>query len=130
MAPIAIRDGDFGSLLDSDGEVIDSSFKERRKDQLLSVYQALQPDIVMLEAYPFGRRQVRFELVPLIEAIKASKPQPILVTSLLDIVQRRSKPGRDEETALLVNQYFDKVLVHGDPAFATCLLYTSPSPRD
>ncbi len=119
LAPIAIRDGDFGRLLDSDGELIDSSFKERRKDQLLNVYHALQPDIVMLEAYPFGRRQVRFELVPLIDAVKASKARPILVTSLRDIVQRRSKPGRDEETARLVNQYFDKVLVHGDPAFAT-----------
>ncbi len=119
LAAIAIRDGDFGNLLDSEGQVIDSTFKEHRKNQLLNIYRSTQPDIVMLEAYPFGRRQVRFELVPLIEAIKASNPRPILVTSLRDIVQRRSKPGRDEETAQLVNQYFDKVLVHGDPAFAT-----------
>ena len=119
LPSIAIRDGDFGKLLDSDGKVIGPAFKAHRKAQLLNTFHASQPDIVVLEAFPFGRRQVRFELLPLIEAIDASEPRPILVTSLRDIVQKRSKPGRDEQTAQLINQSFDKVLVHGDPAFAT-----------
>jgi predicted glycosyltransferase len=34
-------------------------------------------------------------------------------------LQERVKPGRNEETVEILNRYFDMVLVHGDPAFAT-----------
>ena len=61
---------------------------------------------------------MRFELLPLIEAIAAMSPRPKLVTSVRDILQERAKPGRNEETVDLVNAHFDLVMVHGDPAFA------------
>ncbi len=119
LPPIAIRDGNFAALVDAQGNLVDESYKQRRCDMLLESYRSISPDIVILEAFPFGRRLVRFELLPLIEAIEHSTPKPVLVASLRDILQKRSKPGRDEETAELVRQHFDKVLVHGDPAFAT-----------
>ncbi len=118
LPPIAVRDGDFSALVDAQGNLIDESYKQRRCDMLLETYRSIRPDIVILEAFPFGRRLVRFELLPLLEAIGRSTPKPVLVASLRDILQKRSKPGRDEETAALVRQHFDKVLVHGDPAFA------------
>ena len=62
---------------------------------------------------------MRFELLPLIEAIAAMKPRPALVTSVRDILQERTKPGRDAETVEILNRHFDLVMVHGDPAFAT-----------
>ncbi len=119
LPPIAIRDGDFSALVDAQGNLVDEPYKQRRCDKLLETYRSIRPDIVILEAFPFGRRLVRFELLPLIEAMERSTPKPVLVASLRDILQRRSKPGRDEETAGLVRQHFDKVLVHGDPDFAT-----------
>ncbi len=118
LPSLAVRDGNFSALVDSDGQVVDDVFKENRRIHLLEAYARCRPDIVMLEAYPFGRRQLRFELLPLIEAIQISLPKPLLVTSIRDVLQRRSKAGRDEETAKLINLYFDKVLVHGDPKFA------------
>ena len=119
LPPIAVRDGDFAALVDAQGNLLDESYKQRRSDLLLSTYRSIRPDIVILEAFPFGRRLVRFELLPLIEAIEHSTPKPVLVASIRDILQRRSKPGRAEETAELVRQHFDKVLVHGDPAFVS-----------
>ncbi len=68
-----------------DGNTVDDAFKKNRRKRLLTIYDSVRPDIVMLEAYPFGRRQLRFELLPLIEAIEASAPKPILVTSLGDV---------------------------------------------
>ena len=62
---------------------------------------------------------MRFELLPLLEAIAAMKPRPALVTSVRDILQERIKPGRDEETVEILNRHFDLVMVHGDPVFAT-----------
>ena len=78
-----------------------------------------KPDIVVIEAYPFGRRQMRFELLPLLDAIAAMTPKPALVTSVRDILQERVKAGRNEETVEIVNRHFDLVMVHGDPAFAS-----------
>jgi predicted glycosyltransferase len=119
LPAMAVRDGRFGELVDIDGKCVDDGFKAHRCQQLLNAYESIEPDIVMLEAFPFGRRQLRFELLPLIEAIQLSVPKPVLVTSIRDVLQRNRKAGRDEETAYLVKRYFDKVLVHGDPKFAT-----------
>ena len=118
LPPIAVADCAFLGLVTRTGEPADEIYLEARKNQLLAAYHAVKPDIVMLEAFPFGRRQVRFELLPLIDAIDATHPRPALVTSLRDILQRRSKPGRDEETVALIRRAFDLVLVHGDPNFA------------
>lgn len=118
LPPITSGDAGFSGLADINGNPVDDAFKESRKEQLLAAFHQSQPDIVIIEAFPFGRRQVRFELLPLLEAIAAMGNKPLVVTSLRDILQERSKPGRDEETVALVKQYFDRVLVHGDPAFA------------
>lgn len=117
LPPIAVSDGDFSSLVDANGNPVDEAYKNERCRQLLAAYDSLRPDIVILEAFPFGRRQVRFELLPLLDVIESSMPKPLLVSSVRDIVQRRSKAGRDEETVQMINQHFDKLLVHGDPQF-------------
>ncbi|MES2435998.1 MAG: glycosyltransferase [Pseudomonadota bacterium] len=118
LPPLAVSDSDFSGLLTASGQPADAAYLDARKTQLLAAYHAAKPDIVMTEAFPFGRRQVRFELLPLIEAINASHPRPALVSSVRDILQRKVKPGRNEETVALINRAFDLVLVHGDPSFA------------
>lgn len=119
LPAIGLGNGGFGELVDAEGRALDDAFRHRRCQMLLQIYKDVQPDCVMLEAFPFGRRQVRFELLPLIQAIESTRPKPLLVSSVRDILQKRSKPGRNEETAELVLQHFDKVLVHGDPDFAS-----------
>lgn len=118
LPPLAVSDGAFAGLVTATGDPADAAYLEARKTQLLAAYHAIQPDIVVIEAFPFGRRQVRFELLPLLDAVDATLPRPLVVTSLRDILQRRSKPGRDEETVALIRRAFDLVLVHGDPGFA------------
>ncbi|WP_426238639.1 glycosyltransferase family protein [Pararhizobium sp. DWP1-1-3] len=118
LPPITAGDAGFSGLADIDGNPVDDAFKDNRKERLLAAFHQSQPDIVIIEAFPFGRRQVRFELLPLLEALAAMDDKPLVVTSLRDILQERSKPGRDEETVALIKKYFDRVLVHGDPDFA------------
>ncbi len=119
LNPIAVRNGDFSAVVDSAGKDIDDTFKSERCSQLLSVYQDIQPDLVVLEAFPFGRRQLRFELLPLLESIAQSEPKPVVVSSIRDVLQRSTKPGRDDYVLDLIHRHFDKVMVHGDPAFTT-----------
>jgi predicted glycosyltransferase len=117
LPPIAVSDGSFSGLMDATGQPVDDAFKDNRTSMLLGAYQGTKPDIVIIEAFPFGRRQVRFELMPLLSAIEHSLERPLVMTSLRDILQERAKPGRDEETIALVKKHFDAVLVHGDPNF-------------
>ncbi|MGQ0565382.1 MAG: glycosyltransferase family protein [Gemmobacter sp.] len=118
LPPVAVGDVSFAGLVDAEGRPADAAYMAARQDRLLRAFREALPDVVMLEAFPFGRKQVRAELLALIAAIEATAPRPALVASLRDILQRRSKPSRDEETVDLVQRHFDRVLVHGDPAFA------------
>jgi predicted glycosyltransferase len=107
----------FSGLANADGKAADEEFLNRRRDLLLTAFHMFRPDVVITEAFPFGRRQMRFELLPLIDAIQKADPRPKLMSSVRDILQENRKPGRDEETVALVRQHFDAVLVHGDPDF-------------
>ncbi|MGX9117728.1 glycosyltransferase family protein [Mesorhizobium sp. BHbsci] len=119
LPPVTSGDEGFSGLVDLQGKPIGDDFKKWRSEMLLQAFRDCRPDIVIVEAFPFGRRQMRFELLPLIEAIDATSPRPLLATSVRDILQERVKPGRNEETVDLINRHFDLVMVHGDPAFAT-----------
>jgi len=118
LPPIAVSDGGFTGLVDGTGQPAEAAYLDARRDLLLQVFRDTAPDVVLTEAFPFGRRQVRFELLPLLDAIAAARPRPLLVASVRDILQARAKPGRDAETVDLVQRHYDLVLVHGDPAFA------------
>lgn len=117
LPAVAVGDGAFAGLVDADGNRADAAFLDRRRDLLLRAFHDAAPDIVVTEAFPFGRRQMRFELLPLVAAIEARRPRPLLVASVRDILQEKTKPGRDEATVELVQAHYDRLLVHGDPAF-------------
>jgi predicted glycosyltransferase len=86
-----------------------------RQQQLLSTLHTFQPDILVIELFPFGRRRFSFELIPLIEAAKAQNTK--IVSSLRDIVVTKQNQARHEAKIVrLINQYFDQVLIHGDPS--------------
>jgi predicted glycosyltransferase len=73
----------------------------------------------IIEAFPFGRSEMRFELIPLLEMARSVTPKPLIVCSIRDILQASGKPERVAETLELVKEFFDFVLVHGDPNFAS-----------
>lgn len=107
--------GDFGVLLDSGGAPVGDDFKARRAAQLLQWVVSGAPQALLVESFPFGRRALRFELVPLMEAVAAMKPRPLTLCSVRDILQTRSAE-RDRRTVAEVNAWFDHLLVHADPA--------------
>ncbi len=114
LPPVAAGEG-FAGLVGVDGAPVTQSFLDARRDRLLALFHDLSPDVVVTEAFPFGRRQMRFELHPLLQAARG---RARLVASVRDILQARAKPGRDDETVQVVRDHYACVLVHGDPAFA------------
>lgn len=117
LPPVVASNAGFSGLADERGVAVDQDFLDRRRDLLLQAFHDARPAVVIIEAFPFGRRQMRFELLPLIEAIEASNARPKLLSSVRDILQENRKAGRDAETVGLVQAHFDGVLVHGDPGF-------------
>ncbi len=107
----------FKKLLDDDGAPIDEAWKARRREALLAAYRDSDPHVVLVELFPFGRRQMRFELLPLLDEARARNPRPVIASSVRDILVAQRKPERNEEMLERVNRYFDHVLVHGDPDF-------------
>ena len=117
LPPVVASSAGFSGLADQSGSAVDEAFLAHRRDLLLEAFQRAAPDVVIIEAFPFGRRQMRFELLPLLDAIAKADPKPRLYTSVRDILQQQKKKGRDEETVALLRDHFDGVLVHGDPLF-------------
>ena len=114
LTPIRARDARF-ELFDSAGRPVDDALREERRAALLAAFAATRPDAVIIEGYPFARRAFRFELEPLIAAVRATEPRPCLICSVRDIVVVRDDPQRHRDIVDRVRRDFDAVLVHGDP---------------
>ncbi len=117
LPPVRALDAEFKVLVDGMGRPIDDELRTERRSTLLDAFGDEQPDAVLIEAFPFGRRAFRFELDGLIEAARARRPRPLILCSLRDIVVLPSDPRRPREIVDRVRNDFDFVLVHGDPAF-------------
>jgi predicted glycosyltransferase len=115
LPPAIASDAQFTNLLDEHGNKVDDHWKGRRKQALLAAFEESKPDIVLLEMYPFGRRQFRFELLPLLDRIAGLFPKPLVAVSVRDILVDKGRMDRAREAADIVKKHVDQVLVHGDP---------------
>ena len=118
LPPLNSADSSFERLLDADGNEIDDAWRDRRKQQLLDLFASFAPQVLITETFPFGRRMLRFELLPLLQATRNSNSCVLVIASIRDILQPKSKPGRNPEICELIEQYYDHVLVHGDETIA------------
>lgn len=116
LPPASAADLSFKSLVDEAGRPVDDAWKRRRSAALIDAWRAADPQVLVLELFPFGRRQMRFELLPLLEQAAAAPRRPAILCSVRDILGGQKSAERQQETLGLVRQYFDGVLVHGDPA--------------
>ena len=114
--PPASSDASFLHLLDEHGNPVDDAWKRRRRDALLAAYAAAAPDVLLIELFPFGRRQMRFELLPLLGIAKEAPRRPLIVCSVRDLIQ--AKPEREKEIVECFEYFYDHLLVHGDPRLA------------
>ena len=116
LAPVKAGDARFSVLVDEQGKPIDDAWKAARRARLLDVFDEIKPHVLLMEMYPFGRRKMAFELLPLLDAARAARPRPVIATSVRDILVRKDKASRNAEMADIAARYLDLVLVHGDPS--------------
>ncbi|MDJ0772502.1 MAG: glycosyltransferase [Mastigocoleus sp. MO_167.B18] len=116
--PAIKTDSEFKQLQVVDTSLSLAEVQEFRKNKLLQVADDFQPDVLMIELFPFGRGKFSFELIPLLEKLRASDKPVKIVSSLRDIVVTKTNRVKyEEKVCRLMNQYFDMLLIHGDPNF-------------
>lgn len=109
-----------GTLLNqSDHHNLDSA-KKLRQEMILEQLIKHQPDVLLIELFPFGRKKFAFELLPLLKLVKQSRLKPLVICDLRDILvnDRRDQLRHDNRAQWLCKRYFDAVLIHTDPLFA------------
>lgn len=117
---------------------------EKRLIKLTEAVTDIQPDVIMIEHFPFGRWKLRPELQYLLGMVKSKIPDIHIICSLRDIPLRArmadifqphssinlerpdlmSPYDQDlykakryyEEVCPTLNAYFDTLLIHGDPS--------------
>ena len=114
--PAVKTDREFNELRPVDDSLTMEEVEEKRTNILLNTCDRFQPDILIIELFPFGRPRFSFELIPLLEKAKSRGTK--IVSSVRDIVVTKQNQQRHEEKVCrLINKYFDLLLIHGDPNF-------------
>jgi predicted glycosyltransferase len=117
LPPVRARDETFSVLIDENGEPIDDSWRDRRQARLMAEFEAIRPDVLLIEQFPFGRRQFRFELLPLLRRARTASRPPHIVSSVRDVLVPRADPRKNADMIAAARTWFDRILVHGDHAF-------------
>lgn len=120
MLPALASDADFKDLRAADSSLAVEEILQRRKEMILAEYRRFQPDVLVIELFPFGRRKFAFELMPLLEEVRAHGGRTKIVCSLRDIlVSKRDQTRFEDKVIAAMNEYFDLLLVHSDPRLQT-----------
>lgn len=110
-------DATFKRLVTLKGQDIDDAWKSARVHASIQAFRAKPYDLLLTETYPFGRRQLDFELTPLLEAAKARPSPPLIATSIRDILVRKKELWKEEWMADQAVRFYDRILIHSDPDF-------------
>jgi predicted glycosyltransferase len=89
-----------------------------RLELVLGTLRATRPVVVVVELFPFGRKQFSEEIVPLLEHARAAGAAT--ACSVRDILVGRGErqASFDERASLIANRLLDVILVHSDERLA------------
>jgi predicted glycosyltransferase len=119
LPPLRSDGINFTRLLDEAGQPADEALLCRRRRLLCNGVTSFNPDILINELFPFGRRVLGDEFTALLDAAHALSPRPVILSSIRDILAPPSKPAKADLTEQIVTTRFDSVLVHSDPHATT-----------
>ncbi|WP_170604532.1 glycosyltransferase family protein [Ruegeria arenilitoris] len=116
LPPLRSDGTHFTRLLDQYSEVADLNYMDARTEALEKALISFQPDVLITELFPFGRRALTAEFLNVLSAARALTKPPIILASIRDILAPPSKPSKAERTDEIIGQFYDAVLVHSEPS--------------
>ena len=115
LPPLRSDGVDFTRLLDHEGQLADEKYLAARHLALTEAVRSFQPDILITELYPFGRRSLNAEFQAALTAARDLHCPPVILGSIRDILAPPSKPSKATRADEVIDTFYDGVLVHSDP---------------
>lgn len=114
LPPVRSDGTDFSRLLDASGHSADESWLASRQAVLVETLHVLEPDVVITELFPFGRRILKEEFQALLAEVAKLARRPRVLASIRDILAPPSKPAKAVFADEVISAFYDGVLVHSD----------------
>lgn len=114
LPPVRSLVGDLATLRDDAGRPVGPDHLRARRDLLLASFAAVEPDVVLTELFPFGRRALAPEFLALVTAVESARPRPALISSIRDILVTPTRSAKVEASHDCVERSYDAVFVHGN----------------
>jgi predicted glycosyltransferase len=114
LPPLRSDGASFTRLLDSAGNTVTPEFMLERIRVLQETLRSNPPDVLITELFPFGRRVLRDEFQAALAVVKAMVPEPLVFSSIRDILAAPSNAKKAEQTEAWLAAHYDGVLVHSD----------------
>jgi predicted glycosyltransferase len=115
LPPLRSDGVNFTRLLDDTGSAANDCYLKQRSIGLNDALITFQPDILITELFPFGRRILSTEFLSLLETAKSLPTPPVVLSSIRDILAPPSKPAKATRADEIIGNHYDAVLVHSDP---------------
>ncbi|MGI9369443.1 MAG: glycosyltransferase family protein [Ruegeria sp.] len=115
LPPLRSDGTNFTRLLTESGDVADDDYLMARTTALCNALTSFEPDVLITELFPFGRRTLSNEFETLLDTARQRDRRPIILGSIRDILAPPSKPAKVTRTEELVDRFYDGILVHSDP---------------
>ncbi|NOD97294.1 glycosyltransferase [Ruegeria sp. HKCCD6228] len=112
LPPLRSDGTNFTRLLTESGDEADAAYHATREAALVQAVNSFQPQILITELYPFGRRSLSAEFDAALNAASALPERPVILGSVRDILAPPSKPAKAERADEIVSRYYDGILVH------------------
>lgn len=88
----------------------------RRTKKIINAIKIHKPDLFWIEAFPFGRRKFRAELLPAINILRNDFPKCLICSSIRDIIfTEKDDPDHEQRVVDDLHSYFDMLFIHSDP---------------
>lgn len=105
---------DFHTFYRDDGTVAGADVLEQRIREIEAAYYSAQPDVLITELYPFGRRALAAEFQAVLALAEAASPRPAILSSIRDVLNPPSKPDRAAAVLTTLAAHYDGILLHGE----------------
>ncbi len=117
LPPLGMDDGH--TVVSRDTSVDVESARAQRRVLIDEAVARTRPALLLIEMFPFGRKKFADEILPMIRAARRHGAR--VACSLRDILVdvRPDQQRHDDRARWIVDRWFDAVVVHSDPAFAT-----------
>lgn len=110
-----LMEEDTEEFYDPSGKLDNSEIWQKRSQQIQNL-NLNKVDAIVIELFPFGRNKFKQEILNLIKTYR--QQNTLVYCSLRDIVMPvADTEKRNRKNAQILNEYFDKVLVHSDERF-------------